>query len=392
MTDLQQDTDARLHHALHSLAETAIAAGTETGVQLTVFRDGRLVADVAAGTAEPRGARPVTPDTLVYSASTGKAVASTVAHVLVERGLFELDTPLVEFWPEFGAHGKQGITLRHVLTHSAGLPALPLDITVEQLTDWEWMSAMLAGAEPRWAPGERVGYHAGTFGHLVGEFVRRATGRPISQVLADEVAGPLGIADELYFGVPDRELPRVATLENDPQGHAIFTSLPDQFPLFQAAPRQVVPDAVFGNRADVLTSDLPYQGTMTARALARMYAALVGEVDGVRLVSPDRLAALAAPALPGAIDEVTGAPAIWSVGYAAAWPPASGSDASGDAGVLRDVAPGHPTSFGMGGIGGSGGWADPVTRVAVAVTKTRFNPVDASLMQQVTDLVRGWES
>ena len=277
MTDLQQQ--------VQDYVDAAVEAGSENGVQVAVYRHGRLEVDVVSGLADPAADIPVTPDTLFFSASTGKAVASTVAHVLVERGVFDYDTRLVEYWPEFGAHGKESATLRHVLTHSVGVPALPRDITVEQLCDWEWMTAMVADAEPWWTPGERVGYHAGTFGYILGEFVRRATGKRISQVLAEEVAGPLGVARELYFGVPGDELGGVARLEDDPMGKELFASLPDEFPLFKAAPRAIVPNADYGNRRDVLTSDLPFQGTLSARAVARMYAALLGEVDGVRLFS-----------------------------------------------------------------------------------------------------------
>ncbi|MBT2518207.1 beta-lactamase family protein [Streptomyces sp. ISL-90] len=359
---------------IEGLVAAAIENGTEQGVQVAVYRHGELVLDIAAGLADAASRRPMTRDTLVYSASTGKAVASTVAHVLVERGAFGYDSRLVEVWPEFGAHGKESTTLRHLLTHSTGVPALPRDVSVEQLCDWEWMTAMLADAEPLWAPGERVGYHAGTFGHLLGEFVRRATGKTISQVLAEEIGAPLGIEDELRFGVPAAELQRVAVLENDPQGHAIFASLPDEFPLFAAAPRQVVPDADFGNRADVLTADLPYQGTLSARAIARMYAALLDDVDGVRLVAPARLAEMSTLATAGFIDEMTGGPSVWSLGYCVGWP---GTSAAED----------FPTMFGMVGIGGSGAHADRATGVSVAVTKNRFNPVDMSILQGVSELV-----
>jgi CubicO group peptidase (beta-lactamase class C family) len=366
MTDLQQQ--------VQNYVDGTIEAGSENGVQVAVYRHGQLEVDVVSGLADPATDIPVTPDTLFFSASTGKAVASTVAHVLVERGVFDYDTRLVEYWPEFAAHGKESATLRHVLTHSVGVPALPRDITVEKLCDWEWMTAMVADAEPWWTPGERVGYHAGTFGYILGEFIRRATGKRISEVLAEEVAGPLGVADELFFGVPGDELDRVARLENDPMGKELFASLPDEFPLFKAAPRAIVPDADYGNRVDVLTSDLPFQGTMSARAIARMYAALLDEVDGVRLVSPERLVEISTVATSGHDDEMTTGPSVWSLGYCVGWPGTAAAEE-------------HPTMFGMVGIGGSSAHADRATGVSVAVTKNRFNPTEMNIVQWVTELV-----
>jgi CubicO group peptidase (beta-lactamase class C family) len=175
-----------------------VASGAEHGVQVSVYRHGAPVVDAVAGLADPRAGRPVTPDTLFYAASTGKGVTATLAHVLVERGVLDYDTPVADVWPEFAVHGKGGATLRHVLTHSAGVPAVPADTTVEQLRDWDAMCEKIAAAEPWWTPGERVGYHAVTFGYLIGEIVRRVTGAPLSRVLADAVAGPLGVRDAAY--------------------------------------------------------------------------------------------------------------------------------------------------------------------------------------------------
>ncbi|WP_428962393.1 serine hydrolase domain-containing protein [Micromonospora fluostatini] len=360
---------------VRALLDALVATGAEDGLQVAVYRYGELLVDAVAGVADPATGRPVTGDTLFWSASTGKAATSTVAHVLVERGVFGYDTPVAELWPEFAAQGKGTATVRHVLTHSVGLPGLPADITPERLCDWDGMCRLLAGARPWWTPGERVGYHAVTFGYLVGEIVRRATGRRISQVLADEVAGPLGVADELYLGVPAAELPRVARLTDDPVGRAAFAALPADFPLLRAAPPGVLPDAGYGNRTDVLTSDIPAGGTLTARGIARMYAALLDEVDGVRLLSPQRLSTATTLATAGRVDELGTGPSTWAMGYSVGRP---GRAAPGE----------HPTVFGMVGMGGSAAWADRATGISVAVTRNRFNPVDMTAVERVWDLVR----
>src|SRR5262249_43162392 len=248
--------------------------------------------------------------------STGKSMTSTVAHMLVERGVLAYDTPIVALWPEFGARGKQAATVRHALTHTVGVPGVPADTRPEDLCDWEKMCAVIADAEPWWEPGTKYGYHALTFGYIIGEIVRRVTGKPISQVLREMVAEPLGVASELFFSVPQSELGRLARLE--PGAEPMDTEQIKQFKdmmtlLFRATPLSVQPSADLFNRSDFLTSDAPSGGTMSARAVARLYAAVLGEVDGVRLISPDHLREIAAVAVDD-VDQVFGNSARMALG------------------------------------------------------------------------------
>src|SRR5829696_10322525 len=306
MNDLQQ----QVQEAVDRLVES----GAERGLQVAVYRQGEPVVDAVAGAADPATGRPVTSDTPFYAYSTGKGVTATVAHVLAERGAFGYDTPIAELWPEFGAHGKETATVRHVLTHTVGVPGVPADTTPEDLCDWQKMCATIADAEPWWEPGTKTGYHAYPFGYIVGEIVRRSTGKPISQVLQEEVAGPLGIADELFFGVPESDLGRLARLE-DMEGSAEFlATMPDDAPFFKLGPRAVAPTAEFGNRKDILMADIPAGGKTSARATARMYAALMGEVDGVRLIPRERLREVSAAAFTG-VDQIMGNPVTWALGY-----------------------------------------------------------------------------
>src|SRR2546428_7998858 len=170
-----------LQKEIQEFTDQLIESRTERGIQVAVYRDGDLVVDAVAGVADPATGRPVTSDTPFYNFSIVKGAASTVAHILAERGLFAYDTPVAELWPEFGAHGKRSVTVRHVLNHSAGVPGIPLDITPEDLCDWDKMCAAIAGAELWWEPGTKVGYHAYTFGYMLGEIIRRTAGKPISQ-------------------------------------------------------------------------------------------------------------------------------------------------------------------------------------------------------------------
>ncbi|MFD7703184.1 serine hydrolase domain-containing protein [Streptomyces caelestis] len=364
MSDLQK----LVQEALDELTES----GAETGLQVAVYVDGELAVDAVSGVADPETARPVTSDTPFWSASTGKGVTATVVHTLVEKNLFDYDTPIAELWPEFAENGKGGATVGHALTHSAGVPGLPGDITPEDLTDWDKMVSIVASAEPWWEPGTQTGYHSVTFGWLLGEVVRRATGKPISQVLREEVTAPLGIEKELFLGVPEAELGRLARLEDAPVDSNAFGDLPEDFPLFKTAPPAITPNAAYGNRSDILTADIPAGGTMTARGVAKMYAALMGEVDGVRLVSQERLEQITALAVDD-LDQVVFAPSPKALGYFLGRP---GSDPQQTL-----------TVFGAQGMGGSAAYADTRTKVAFALTKNRFNPTEASAVERIGEIV-----
>ncbi len=210
------------------------------------------------------------------------------------------------------------------------------------------------------------GYHAWTFGWLVGETVRRATGRTVSAVLADDVAAPLGVPGELFFGVPAADLHRVAPLE-DRDYASVLAFMSANVPHFDdVAPRGVWLDAALGNRRDILQADLPAVGTMTARAVARMFAALIGPVDGVRLISAERLRAATAVATSGP-DWLLGQEAPTGLGY--------GVFAGG-------------TVFGSSGNGGSLVYAEPALGLTVACTKTLLTAADGDPMEDLWALIR----
>ena len=348
-----------LQKQVQEVIDELVESGVERGLQVAVYRRGDLVVDAVAGVADHETGRPVVSDTPFYAYSTGKGATATVAHMLAERGAFDYDTPLVELWPEFGAHGKETATVRHVLTHTVGVPSIPADTTPEDLCDWHKMCALIAGAEPWWEPGTRTAYHAYPFGYIIGESVRQATGKPISQVLREDVAGPLGIAEELFFGVPESELDRLARLEDAEGSAEMLAAMPDDSPFFKLGPRTVTPTAEFGNRTDILMADIPAGGKMSARALARMYAAMLGEVDGVHLLSPERLREISAVAFSG-VDQIMGFPSTWALGYSVGRP---GTDPQET-----------PTVFGIGGVGGSYAYADTATGTTFALTKNRLTP------------------
>ncbi|MFS1302057.1 serine hydrolase domain-containing protein [Streptosporangium longisporum] len=364
MSDIQK----LVQEAIDQLVES----GAETGLQAAVYRDGVLVADAVAGVADPATGRRLDSGTPIFSTSMGKGVAATVVHVLVERGVFGYDTRVAELWPEFAAHGKDSATVRHVLTHSAGVPGVPEDLKPADLSDWQKMVSFIENAEPWWEPGTKTGYHTLTFGYIVGEIVRRATGKPISQVLREEVAAPLGVAEELYFAVPESRLDAVARLEDMPGAAEMAASMPADLPMFKTAPLSVAPSAELYNDPAFLTADVPAGGTMTARAVARMYAALLGEVDGVSLISPERLREVTAPAETGQ-DQIFGFPASRTLGY--------------DFGQPIKQAGGTPTAFGFAGTNGAAVSADTATGTVVAVTKTRIAMGQFAAYEKVAEIV-----
>ncbi|MFF7203562.1 serine hydrolase domain-containing protein [Streptomyces sp. NPDC008141] len=364
MSDIQK----QVQQSIDQLVES----GAERGVQVSVLRHGELLVDAVAGIADPATGQAVTPATVFYNFSIGKAATSTVVHVLAERGTFAYDTPVADLWPEFAAHGKENVTVRQVLTHSAGVPGLPLDTTAEDICDWDRICAKIADAELWWEPGTAVGYHAYTFGYILGEVVRRATGRPISQVLREEVTGPLGVADELYFGVPASEHGRLARLEDQEGAADMMAGMPEDLPMLKAGPLSLFPTAELGNRTDVLSADIPAGGKTSARAMARMYAALLGDVPGVALISPERLREVTAPAASG-VDQVFGNEASWCLGYALGLPGMEETTRS---------------AFAMGGAGGSYAYGDTETGIAFAMTKNRLT-MDFSAATDLIGLVNG---
>jgi CubicO group peptidase (beta-lactamase class C family) len=350
-----------LQQKIQSVLDELVDAGAETGLQVAVYHRGGLVVDGVAGVADGQTGRRVTSQTPFFSFSAGKVMTSTIAHLLVRTGAVGYDTPLVAVWPEFGTHGKATATLRHVLTHSVGVPAMPQSIGPADLPDWSRVCTAIADAEPLWRPGTKTGYHSFTFGFLVGELARRATGKPMRQLLHEWIIEPLGIDDGLYFGVPQADLARLARLE-DAAPRPVAP--PDRDAIL--APWELQPTAAMGNSPEILQADIPSVGTFTARGVAAMNAAVL---DG-RLIDSDQLQAVTAAAFEGK-DQVFGNHARLALGYPL-----------GRLGARPNEA---PTAFGWVGGGGSYVYADPKTGTSFAMTKTRLTP-HFNTAQRLADL------
>ncbi len=344
------------------------------GAALCIFHEGACVVDLWGGVRDEAGT-PWARDTMCVSFSTTKGVASTALHLLADRGQIAYDAPVARYWPEFAQAGKERITVREVMCHRAGLHDVRgLVDDARRLLEWDTMTSALAAARPVLPPPGASAYHALTYGHLVGELVRRISGRSLSTFVADEIAGPLGL-DGLFVGAPEAELPRAARLM-----HAGGLREPAESPARQQAARRR--RAAFGmvervlrlvghpfevrrveealaprgisrldfSSPEVLRACIPSaNGLFTARSLARMYAALAegGALGGVRLVRPETVAAATEVQVHG-FDQVIVFKMRWRLGYHRI-------------GTFRGVP---RRAFGHFGWGGSGAWADPTRRLS----------------------------
>src|SRR6185312_4924174 len=339
---------------VQEIADELVASGVERGLQVAAYVDGKQVVDVVAGVADPATGRPVTPGTLFYNWSIGKGATATLVHRL---GL-DPETRVVEVWPEFGKHGKDVVTVRQVLDHSAGVPGLPEGVTVDDVCSWPTMVAALEDARLWWEPGTAVGYHAYTFGYLCGEIVRRVTGRELGDVLADLTAD-IGRPGEIRYGMSDAS--GLAVLEDAPSD-IDWSRMPAE--VLRAAPLTVMPTAALGADPRMLAADIPAGAKVTARALAALYASWL---------SSPRLADVSTVSVAGE-DQVYGNPCRMSLGFALGLP--FDSEDEGD----------RERAFGWAGAGGSWAGADPDRGVAVAVTKNVLG-MDFTAVQRLVGAV-----
>jgi CubicO group peptidase (beta-lactamase class C family) len=344
-----------------------IDEGKEIGVQVCAYLDGKQVVDSWGGLANVETGQKVTGDTLFHVYSVTKAVVATALNMQVDRGIVDYDAPVVEYWPEYGKNGKEKTTVRDILTHRAGIPQMPEGVTPEKMCDWDWMIAQIENLTPIAPPGEKALYLSMTFGWLVGELVRRTDPkkRGIGQFVREEIALPLG-APDLWIGLPDSELPRLAKLVNAQQ------PIPAEYlpPLYTASmPPQVdlIPE-VFELPQVRRSAIAGVGGIFSARSCARFWAMLAqgGELDGVRLLSEGLVRTFNTPR-PNA-DEPD--PVMFGIpvplGIAGYW--LGGSEAVVSPAKYRRAIC-HP------GAGNSFGFADPETGLAIAITHNRMQMV-----------------
>jgi CubicO group peptidase (beta-lactamase class C family) len=335
--------------------DAAIREG-EVGIQFAVYKAGKLVVDAWGGLADDTTGRKVDADTLFNVFSVTKAVTATALHIQADRGLVSYDAPIAQYWPEFAAHGKGKATVRDALSHRTGVPQMPDGVTPAQMADYDWMVARMADMKPLFEPGTTNAYHSYTWGWIVAEVVRRTDPkkRPFREFVQDEIVSPLGIKD-LWLGIPAAAEPRVARMTNDQISVADQTTLRGRSMPAPVAGTQ----AVFGQSV-VRRACIPGAGGIfTARSSARFFALLAneGELDGVRLLSAERVRACLTPR-PDTDKVDVGRGTVTRVSTGGFWLAADGV-------VGRGRILCHP------GLGGSIGWADLDNRVAVAMCHNR---------------------
>jgi len=374
--------------------ERNFAERGEVGASVCVTIDGETVVDMWGGTAEPASGRAWSADTVGNVWSATKGATALCAHMLASRGQLDLNAPVAQYWPEFAKSGKEAVLVRHLLNHQAGLPALRDPLPAGCFYDWNLMADALAKEEPFWKPGTRNGYHALTFGFLVGEVVRRASGRTLGTFFRDEVAGPLGL--DFWIGLPEEREGRVApTIPADPPGPG------DPVPSFYVA-ALTDPTSVQGlllvntggymmvpgesdSRAAHAAEMGAVGGITNGRGLAGMYRplALGGSVDGVRLVGAEQLAIMGAVSSATSADAVMLVPTRWALGFTKTMDNGHLPVADREGLLLSEEAFGHV------GMGGSLGFADPKARMSFGYTMNRqgsglgVNPRGQSLVDAV---------
>ncbi|MEV6593556.1 serine hydrolase domain-containing protein [Streptomyces acidicola] len=370
----------------------AFAANFETlgerGAAVAVYQDGRRVVDLWGGTRDVDGDTPWEQDTAQIMRSATKGIAAAVPLMLAERGKLDLDAPVGAYWPEFKAHGKERVLVRHVLNHRAGLPVLDHPLTPQEALDPRRGPEAVASQAPVWEPGTAHGYHPLTYGWLVDELVRRVTGRWTGEWIASEIAGPLGL--DLWLGLPGSQAARV--------GRAGRTEAPELSGGLRVRPKRSVTEAYddpssLTRRAFAAITPFPDQndpayraaalpatnGIATADGLARFYASLIGEVDGVRLFAQETVESARAEESAGP-DRTLVVNTRFGLGYML----------HGSASPLLG-----PGSFGHPGRGGPLGFADPATGIAFGYVTNGFrktvtaDPRAQALVRAVREAVAG---
>jgi len=327
----------------------------DVGAAYCVYRDGRPVVDIWAGLAERDAARPWARDTIVIVYSCTKGVTAVAANQLIARGVLDPDAPVAEYWPEFAAEGKGAIPVRWALSHRAGLAAIDRDLTLDDVAAWDPVIDAIAAQAPNWEPGTRHGYHARTYGWIVGELIRRVTGLMPGDYIDQEIVTPLGL--DFYLGVPESEDARIARIYpaawDDPElARLADRALSDPSTLLgrvMGGPSNLFRYDDRWNSRLLRGAQMPSSnGHSDARSLARMYAACIGEVEGVRLLSDDSRVRATEVQSSGK-DCVIGQPLTFGLGFALA--PTLGPSAG-------------PAAFGHSGAGGSIAFCDPDRGVA----------------------------
>jgi CubicO group peptidase (beta-lactamase class C family) len=313
MADVNGTCDPRFDGVRAALAAN-LGSGEELGASLVIDIDGQRAVDIWGGYRDAGRTAAWAQDTITNVWSSTKTVTSLAALMLADRGQLDVYAPVADYWPEFAAAGKQDVRVRHLLSHTSGVSGLDQPAAVEDLYDWEKSTSRMAAQAPWWEPGTASGYHALNFGHLVGEVVRRVSGKPLKQFVAEEIAGPLGA--DFQIGAVPADWGRIADVIPPPPLPFDLASLGTDSPTYKTMTGPG-PDAAVANTAGWRGADIgAANGHGNARSVARIMSVLArgGEVDGVRLLGPDTIDLIFDEQASG-VDVVLGVPLRWGIGY-----------------------------------------------------------------------------
>ena len=356
MTEIHGFSDERFEPVRQAMA-TNFAQGLEQGASVAITMDGQPLVDLWAGDADDSGT-PWAENTIANVYSTTKTMAATTMLVLADRGLVDLDAPVADYWPEFATNGKDGVLVRHVMSHTAGLSGFDPPISATDLYDQDAVAAGLAKQTPWWEPGTASGYHAITQGHLQAEIVRRVTGRTLGTFFREEIAEPLGA--DFHIGLPEFEDHRVAQLVAPDLGLRMA-----QMDLDSIAARSLLSCPLDGTEPRTRAwraAEIPAAGgTGNARSVGRVHSALAcgGEVDGVRIMSEATVERILEEQSE-TIDLVLGMKIRFGMGF----------------GLMNETIPlsASPRAFFWGGWGGSIALVDLDRRMTVSYVMNKMAP------------------
>jgi CubicO group peptidase (beta-lactamase class C family) len=313
MADIYGTCDARFE-ALRSALARNLDSGDELGASLVIDVDGDIVVDLWGGFRDEKRTTAWSEHTITNVWSTTKTITSLAALMLVDRGELDVDAPVARYWPEFAAQGKQDILVRHLMSHASGVSGLDQPAVIEDLYDWPASTSRMAAQAPWWEPGTASGYHALNYGHLVGEVVRRISGKMLKQFVAEEIAGPLGA--DFQIGAAEGDWDRIADVVPPPPLPFNLDALDPASPTVRTLTGPAI-EAEVANTPGWRRADLgAVNGHGNARSVARVMSVVArgGEVDGVRLLGPETIDLIFREQQNG-IDMVLGVPLRFGIGY-----------------------------------------------------------------------------
>lgn len=350
--------------------------GSEVGAAFSAYHRGQKVVDLWGGIADQTTGKPWEEDTIIVVFSTTKGMTAVCANKLAQEGAIDVDAPVVDYWPEFGAAGKENIPVSYLMSHQAGLAWVDGTMTLDEVYSWEPVIVALQNQAPHYEPGSEHGYHATTYGWLVGEVIKRVAGKSVGTYLHDEIAAPLGL--DMHIGLPASEEPRAArliTMFPAEMSMDDLRNVPDDNPMLQLIAQFMGPDTPLGkalfapggaftsfenfNSPELRAAEIPAAGGVSdARSLARMYAACIGEVDGIRILTPEQMKKASTQLTSGPNKILMDMDIQFGLGF-----------------MVHStlLALGGPNSFGHFGAGGSVGWADPDAELGFGYVMNRMD-------------------